>query len=89
MSHIVKRAGHTEAYDERKLYASVYAACLAVHEPPATAELVAEKVIKDINVWLKRKTEITSHDIRINAAKHLHVYNPDAAYAYKHHRIIS
>ena len=25
--HIVKRAGHSESYDTKKLYASVYAAC--------------------------------------------------------------
>lgn len=89
MGHIVKRAGHTEEYDERKLYASVYASCLAVREPQATAELIADKVVKDFNKWLKKKTEITSHDIRRVAAKHLHAYNQDAAYIYKHHRVIS
>jgi transcriptional regulator NrdR family protein len=89
MKHIVKRAGHTEEYDERKLYASIYASCLSVRETAPTAEMVAGKVCKDVNNWLDKKTEVTSHDIRLNAAKHLDVYNPDAAWIYKHHRNIS
>ena len=41
MGHIVKRAGRTEPYDVRKLYASVYSACLSVREHPGAAELIA------------------------------------------------
>jgi len=84
--HIVKRAGHTEEYDERKLYASVYSACLAVREPAATAELVAEKVTGDVNRWLANKHEVTSYDIRRITADSLELYNRDAAYIYKHQR---
>lgn len=88
MKHVVKRQGHSEPYDERKLYASVFAACQSVREPVGSAELIAEKVVADINNWLEPKHEITSNDIRINAAKHLKVYNPDAGYMYLHHRVV-
>ena len=86
MKHIVKRHGHTEPFDERKLYASVYAACLAVRATEGEAELVAEKVTESVNGWLEPKTEVTAHDIRRQASTHLNVYNQDAAYMYKNHR---
>ncbi len=86
--HIVKRGGHSEPYDPRKLYASIYAAVLADRQPSGTAEVIAEKVVHDIETWLGRKSEVSSNDIRRTAAKYLYGYNPDAAYAYMHHRII-
>lgn len=88
-NHIVKRAGHTEPYDERKLYASVYAACLSVRETQQTAEMIADKVSKELSEWLDKKHEVTSHDIRMHAAVHLERYNDDAAWILKHHRNIS
>lgn len=88
MNHIVKRAGHAEKYDNRKLYASVYSACLSVREPAGSAELIAERVVKDVDHWISHKHEVTSNDIRRQASKHLHAYHEDAAYIYHHHRVI-
>ncbi|HMT18932.1 MAG TPA: ATP cone domain-containing protein [Candidatus Saccharibacteria bacterium] len=88
MQHIVKRAGHKEPYDERKLYASIFSACQSVREPEGSAELIAEKVARDMAEWIKTKYVVTSNDIRHQAALHLHVYHPDAAYMYLHHRVI-
>lgn len=88
MKHIVKRAGHNENYDDRKLYASVFSACQSVREPMGSAELIADRVSKDMAVWIEKKHEVTSNDIRLKAAKHLSVYHPDAAYMYLHHRVI-
>lgn len=88
-THIVKRtANHVEPYDERKLYASVYAACLSIRTPAGEAELTAARICQDIAPWLSKKTEVTSFDIRNKAAEHLQLYNPDAAYMYLRHRII-
>ncbi len=89
-AHIVKRTPrHSEPFDERKLYASIYASCLSVRTPVGAAELTAEKICQDITPWLTVKDEVTSADIRRRAAEHLTVYNPHAAYIYKHHRLIS
>lgn len=88
MQHIVKRAGHSEPYDERKLYASIYAACLSVREHPGSSELIAQKVVEEFGQWVKNKHEITSNDIRSQAAQHLKVINPDAGHIYLHHRVI-
>ena len=84
--HIVKRKGHTEPYDSRKLFASIYAACLSVRSTEGEAELVAAQVVKDVETWLGKKHEVTAPDIRRVAAKHLKTYNDNAGYMYANHR---
>jgi transcriptional regulator NrdR family protein len=86
MKHVVKRKGHSEPYDVRKLYASIYNVCLSVRTPEGEAELVADRVVKHVSEWLEKKHEVTAHDIRVQATKHLAAYNTDAAYLYKVHR---
>lgn len=88
MKHIVKRGGHSEAYDVRKLYASIYSACLSVREHPGSAELIAEEVVREVEAWLHHKHEVTANDIRLQAAKHLKAINPDAGHIYVTHRVI-
>lgn len=86
MNHIVKRKGHAEPYDNRKLYASIYSACLSVRATEGEAELVAERVVKDVETWLVKKHEVTSADIRRVASQNFKAYNADAEYMYRHHR---
>lgn len=88
MKHIVKRGRHAQAYDERKLYASIYAACLSVRVPAGTAELVSAQAVGAVNNWLTPKHEVTANDIRRVAHKYLKVLNQDAAYMYLHHRVV-
>jgi hypothetical protein len=88
MIKIVKRTGHSEDYDSKKLYASIYATCLSIHEPAAAVELFAQKVVEDTENWLAKKTEVTANDIRREAGKHLSLVNPHAGYLYLHHRIM-
>lgn len=86
MQHVVKRGGHSEEYDERKFYASIFAASLMLREPSTTAELVAEKVTTSMNNWIRNKHEVTSDDLRRKGSEFLEFYNPDAAYIFKHQR---
>jgi transcriptional regulator NrdR family protein len=88
MKHVIKRTGKSEVFDERKLYVSIYASCLAVHEPLNTAELTAQKVTNQVNAWLAKKTEVTASDIRHMAGKYLSDTNHHAGYLYLHHRIM-
>lgn len=85
MNHIVKRKGHAEQYDARKLYASIYSACLSVRSTEGEAELVAERVVKDVETWLAKKHEVTSTDLRRVASGHLKAYHADAEYMYRNH----
>ena len=88
MKHVVKRGQHTQSYDPKKLYASIYAACLSVREHPGSAELIAEQVVKEFSDWIQKKHEVTSNDIRRQAHMYLQTINPDAAHMYLHHRVI-
>jgi len=84
MKHIVKRAGHTEKYDQRKLYASIYSACLVVNTSAQEAELVAAKVTEEVEKCLENKHELTSGDIFRRTYQHFKEYDSDAAYLYKY-----
>lgn len=88
MKHVVKRAGHGESFDSRKVYASVYAACLSVRETETTAELVAQQVSNEVGKWMTTKHEVTANDIRHQTAKILKKLNPHAGYLYLHHRVL-
>ncbi|MDB5167123.1 MAG: hypothetical protein JWN26_268 [Candidatus Saccharibacteria bacterium] len=86
---VVKRGGRRqgEYFLREKLYASIIAACLSVRTPVGQAESIATAVCDSVDNWLEDKPEITSQDIRIITAKHLHTHHPDAAYMYEQYLI--
>lgn len=87
--HIVKRHGHTERFDERKVYASCYAACLSAHLHHEHAEKVCEKVVRDIKKWIVKKEQVTSQQIFHETAKLIRKHHTHAAFMYATHRDIS
>lgn len=89
MIHIVKRKGHKEIFDERKVYASVFAACLSAHLNKEEAEVNANMVTKAVKEWLDEKEDITSDQIFKKAGEELEHLNKDASFMYKTHRDIS
>lgn len=86
---IVKREGKrpTERFTRDKLYASILAACLSVRSPEGQAEATARAVCDAVALWLERRPEVTSYDIRRVASRHLRSYHPEAAYLYEQHRM--
>lgn len=86
---IIKRKKHTESYDERKVYASVYAAALNCHYTDEKAEKLAAKVAKVATRAVKQHTKkksstpLTSHDIRNMVIKHC--ADPEVTFMYIHH----
>jgi len=86
---VVKRSGQDEKFDEKKLYSSVYASLITCHTPHKEAELISDEVTKLIKRWALKKSHISSHDVRVESAKHLREYNHLAAYVYIHHRMLS
>ncbi len=84
---IVKRKGHQEAYDNRKVYASVYAAALNCHYSEKKAEKIASQITKKIAAWIKGKGCVDSKEIRKNIISNLE--DEDVALMYKHHLDLS
>lgn len=87
---VVKRGGKraTEPFSRDKLHASVYATCLSVRSLDGHAADTATHVCNIVLSWTDNKAEVTSADIRTQAAKALEKVHPDAAYLYKHHKQI-
>ena len=83
IKHIVKRHGHRESYDKKKVYASVYAAALNAHYSERDAERLAKSVMKKVNAWVKNKAFVSSSDIRNKILMGLK--NREVALLYKHH----
>lgn len=86
---VVKRKGHEEKFDERKVYASCYAACLSSHIEIKKTEKICAKVAKEINSWIKSKTCVSSNEIFKMTIKLLNKHDKNAAFMYETHRDIS
>lgn len=87
--HLVKRKGHTEKFDQKKAYASVYWACRSSHLSEQEAELLAEKIMKSLSQWLEEKQNISSNQIFQFIGHELSKLNSDAGYMYKTRRDLS
>lgn len=87
--HIIKRKGRKEPYDNHKVYASCYAACLNVHMPKEEAERVSGEVTKEIDRWIDEKEDISSKEIFQEVIKILRTYDKEAAFMYETHRDVS
>jgi len=88
-THIVKRKEHTEPYDNHKVYASCYAACLSAHILKEKAEDICKKVTEVLDVWIDDKTSVTSDAIFNEVTKELSAHNKEASFLYKTHRDVS
>lgn len=85
MKHIVKRRGATQEYDDKKVFASVYSACINSHLSELEAEYVADTVTSKINKWVNDKAQVTSEDIRQEILAYLRIINKDIAMMYDSH----
>jgi transcriptional regulator NrdR family protein len=80
---VVKRRGRTEPYDERKVYASVYAAALNCHYDERLSEEIALEAMKKVNTWARGKTQLLSQEIREHVLSVLE--DRHVALMYRHH----
>ncbi len=80
--HVVKRKGHEEEFDDRKIYGSVYNASLNAHYNEETAESMAEDVVAELNEWIEGREEVTSGEIRKKVKKVLEDMDEDVALLY-------
>ncbi len=89
MTHIVKRKGHKQEFDERKVYASVYAACLSARVLQEEAESISNLVTREVKKWIEGKEEVPADQISKQAGEELEHLNQEAAFMYTTHRDIS
>ena len=85
MAVVVKRKGHTEKFDERKVYGSVYAACSSAHYGENLCEKNAEEITSKIRKFVRNKKRIESTQIRNKIAELLKRKNEELAFFYEQH----
>lgn len=83
--YIIKRKGHAEYFDERKLYASVYAAALNCHLSEEESEKIADEISSAIKQWLHYNPTTKSHKLKQQVSKELKLINKDIAMMYELH----
>ncbi|MBI2541840.1 hypothetical protein HYV80_03975 [Candidatus Woesearchaeota archaeon] len=86
---IVKRKGHSELYDERKVYGSCFFACRNAHLSEKESEEICMQVSAAITKWIKSKKSVSSNEIFRMLIRELKNHNEDAAFLYETHRDIS
>lgn len=89
MIHIVKRRGQKQEFDEKKVYVSIYAACLSAHVDRQEAEHIASLVTREIKKWISEKLEVTSDQIFRQVCDELKHLSKEASFMYKTHRDLS
>ena len=88
-AHMVKRQGHLERFDERKLYASIFAACLSAQIPEKESEKISDAVSKEVIKGLSKKDSVTAHHIYMHVVKSLKKKDKNAAFMYDSHMDVS
>lgn len=80
---VISNHSHTTtAYEPQTLAESIHTACMKTLGFVGEAETTAVEVCKKVEHWLADKDEVTSDDIKRQAAAALRKYNPRAAYEY-------
>ncbi len=82
---VVKRKGHTEEFDEKKVYGSVYAACASADYEEIKCEKIAGEITKKIKKSVGNKKEITSGEIRKKIENELKKKSKELAFFYEQH----
>lgn len=82
-SRIVKRRGQKEPFDEKKIYASVYAAALNCHYSEQESEKIAKAVTIKVKKWIATKKSVDSREIRDIILKNISDHHVELMY--RHH----
>lgn len=86
---VIKRGQRpSEEFNPEKLHNAIAMTCLSLHTPEGQADEIAQSVTIGVMKWCEStaKSDITSNDIRRQAAAFMTSLHPDAAYFYEHHK---
>jgi len=82
---VVKRRGHRERFDERKVYASIYAACASAWYTENQCENISGKVTKKVKASLTREKEIRASLIKKKIISELRKIDKRLVFYYEEH----
>lgn len=87
-THIVKRKGRKERFDERKIYLSCFASCRVVGVPDKQNEKICGSVMRGVKAWIRNRREVKSKEIMKFVVASLRKHNKEAAFMYETHKDI-
>ncbi|HLD80644.1 MAG TPA: ATP cone domain-containing protein [archaeon] len=82
---VVKRHGHIEAFDERKLYGSIYGACESAHHSEGQCERTAASVSRKVVQAVGKKGKVSSIEIRKMVERELGKISKELKFYYEAH----
>lgn len=87
MGKICKRHGEKEAFDERKLYASIYHPAREAGYSEEEAEALAEEVVEQVRDWMDDHEDnvFTADEIQEKTKERLETQDEDVAFLYESH----
>lgn len=86
MAIIFKRRGKKEKFDEKKLYASVYSACIDCDLSGTEAERISEEITNGVKKFLKGRKKVNSTEIFGFVVQKLAREHEAVAFMYETHR---
>ena len=86
---VVKRKGHKEPFDERKIYGSIYSSCSNCELGEKECEKIADLVVEEIKKAISGRKDINSTELFGMVITILAKYHEDAAIMYEVHRDLS
>ena len=86
MAIIFKRRGKKEKFDDKKLYASVYSACIDCDLSASEAERISEEVTHEVRKFLKGRKTVNSTEIFGFVVQKLARQHEAVAFMYETHR---
>jgi len=88
LTMVVKRRGKMEPFDEKKVYASVYAACMDCALGENRSEAISQEITSEVKTFVKDKKGINTSEIFGFVLQKLARISEPAAFMYQTHREI-
>lgn len=85
MPNVVKRKGHEEEFDERKVYVSVYEACASAHRDADECEYIAEDITSRVRALADSTDVLPAADIRALVNEELGKRDEELSFFYDMH----
>jgi transcriptional regulator NrdR family protein len=85
---VVKRRGKLEPYDEKKVYSSIYNACMDCALGERKSEPIAKEISAEVTKYVKGKKDVNTSEIFGLVLQRLASISEPAAFMYQTHREI-
>ncbi len=86
---IVKTNRTKEAFNNKKLYASIYSSCLSAQLPKKECQRIAKKIYADVVKILSKQQCLLSEEVSATVTKAMAKHQKELAFMYKTHKDLS